>query len=114
MNPVNMRRKEGRRRCEEEHRMKGARGESAGLAVELFIILSPRDCDLWAPPWKRREMRGEDKVGPAEAEIDGVIQEEMQEVRKHQRTGMIASCAVQMSDCVQASQCRRSGMVPAW
>lgn len=91
------------------HRMKGARGKSAGLAVELFIILSPCDCDLWAPPWKRREMRGEDKVGLREAEIDGVIQEERQGVRKHQRTGMIASCAVQMSDCMQASQCRPQG-----
>lgn len=103
MNPVNMRRKEGRWRCEEEHRMKGARGESAGSAVELFIILSPCDCDLWAPPWKMREIRKEDKVGFAEAEIDGVIREERQEVRKHQRMGMIASCAVQMSDCVHAS-----------
>lgn len=109
MNPVSMRRKEGKRRCDEEHRMKGARGESAGSAVELFIILSPCDCDLWAPPWKRREMRGEDKVGLAEAEIDGVIREERQEVRKHQRMGMIASCAVQMSDVVQASRCRPLG-----
>lgn len=109
MNSVNVRRKEGRRRYEEERRMKGARGESAGSAVELFIILSPCDCDLWAPLWKRREMRGEDKVGLAEAEIDGVIREERQEVRKHQRMGMIASCAVQMSDCVQASHCRPLG-----
>lgn len=109
MNSVNVRRKEGRRRYEEERRMKGARGESAGSAVKLFIILSPCDCDLWAPLWKRREMRGEDKVGLAEAEIDGVIREERQEVRKHQRMGMIASCAVQMSDCVQASHCRPLG-----
>lgn len=48
--------KEGKWRCGQEHRMKGARGESAGSTVELFIILSPCDCDLWAPPWKRREM----------------------------------------------------------
>lgn len=54
-------------------------------------------------------MRGEDRVGLAEAEIDGVLQEERQEVRKHQRMGMIASCAVQMSDCMQASQCRPLG-----
>lgn len=91
--------------------MKGARGESAGSTVELFIILSPCDCDLWAPQWKRRDMvgGGGDKVGLAEAEIDGVIREERQEVRKHQRMGMIASCAVQMSDLVQASQRRPLG-----
>lgn len=89
---------------------KGARGESAGSAVELFIILSPCDFDLWARPWKTREMRGEDKVGLAKAEIDGVIREERQEVRKHPRMGVIASCAVQMSGLpVQAS-----GRVPAW
>lgn len=44
-----------------------------------------------------KEMRGEDKVGLAEAGIDGVIREARQEVRKHQRMGMMASCAVQMS-----------------
>lgn len=52
------------------------RGESQLARLELFIILSPCDCDLWAPPWKRRGMRGKDKVRLAEAEIDGVIQEE--------------------------------------
>lgn len=54
-------------------------------------------------------MRGEDKVGLAEVERDGEIQEDRQEVRKHQRMRMIASCAVQVSECVQAS-----GRAPAW
>lgn len=63
MSLVNMRREEGRGRCEIERRMKAARGESAGSALELFIILSPCDCDLWAPPSKAREMRGEGQSG---------------------------------------------------
>lgn len=54
---------EGRGRSEVEHRMKATRGESAGSAAELFIILSPCDCDLWAPLSKARETRGEGQSG---------------------------------------------------
>lgn len=85
------------------------------LGVELFIILShvTATCGPLHGRMERRAGRGRKREWElqTETEIDGLIKKGGSKIwNKKMRIGMIPpSCAVQMSDCVQASQYRPLG-----